>query len=245
MNEETDPLPYDPHRSWGALFVPFLYPKAVVDRNLQFIKHADEAAEAAQAAALKVKLALKDGGIGAAVKAAPEIVHASSQTALVESGVSPTGSNGGGDSPDGGADAAALALLHEHDKKLVDGDSEFQILVALVKKTPVWCFILFVFVTNLGAYKANGAVSGQLGREWAAPLACAAHCHLSSHPPATSTLPLCRNFCSPPCRHVHRVVPHRAVPHAEPRLHGGRGRLPDRRGLRRQHGRVVPVRVRV
>jgi hypothetical protein len=131
----------------------------VVDRNLQFIKQADEAAEAAQAAALKVKLALKDASAGAGFKPAPEIVHAGSQTALVsaaESGASPTGSNGG-ESPDSAADAAALALLHEHDKKLVDGDSEFAILVALVKKTPVWCFILFVFVTNLGECR---------GEEW-------------------------------------------------------------------------------
>lgn len=29
VNEESDPLPYDPHRSWGALFLPFLYPKEV------------------------------------------------------------------------------------------------------------------------------------------------------------------------------------------------------------------------
>lgn len=139
VNEESDPLPYDPDRTWGALFLPCAYPAAVVERNLAFIAAADEARDKEEAA-----LALRDK---AAAKAAALAMGGDAEAGMDAEGKPLKGSGDG--EGEGGEEGG------EPDKRLVDGESEFQILLALCKKTPVWCFIAYVFVTNLGTYIAS------------------------------------------------------------------------------------------
>lgn len=133
----------------------------VVERNLNFIKAADEAREVEEAK-LKALLNIgKDGG------AAGSDAAAESKGLLLEDGAAADGSSkpskpasdGSHHHPHGHPEHHEnhhIGGEHDHpDKKLVDGDNEFQILLALVKKTPVWCFILYVFITNLGTYIAS------------------------------------------------------------------------------------------
>jgi hypothetical protein len=107
----------------------------VVEANIAAIKKADKEAEQAEKEAVREAKALQDVDaakiVGLDGKPAPALP--------------------------GGSDEESGALLDADaaDKKLVDGDNEFQILVALCKKTPVWCFVLYVFVTNLGTYIAS------------------------------------------------------------------------------------------